>query len=283
MLANLVNGISNNIGKLINVGGDAIVRFVTGIGNQGSRVISAGTSAVEKLISALGSNSASLAQKGADAIITFLNSIANTIRTREPALIAAGASVGAAIVQGMINGVGSLGGALLSKVGSLISSIPGKAKKLLGIGSPSKVFHEIGTNIVEGLTNGIDENADAPANSVTVMTQSIIDSMSALGDMTEMNPTITPVVDLTQVQAGADQMNSIFATTPIVPTVSADQASSISASQVAQGGATDTTSPDKSVIKFEQNNYSPESLSPVEIYRQTKNQLSQMRTALALS
>ena len=282
MLANLVNGISNNIGKLINVGGDAIVRFVTGIGNQGSRVISAGTSAVEKLISALGSNSASLAQKGADAIITFLNSIANTIRTREPALIAAGASVGAAIVQGMINGVGSLGGALLSKVGSLISSIPGKAKKLLGIGSPSKVFHEIGTNIVEGLTNGIDENADAPANSVTVMTQSIIDSMSALGDMTEMNPTITPVVDLTQVQAGADQMNSIFAANPVVPTVSADQASSISASQVAQGSATDTTGTEASVIKFEQNNYSPEALSPVEIYRQTKNQISQLRTALEI-
>jgi len=34
---------------------------------------------------------------------------------------------------------------------------------------------------------------------------------------------------------------------------------------------------------FEQNNYSPESLSEIEIYRQTKNQLSQLKSALSLS
>jgi hypothetical protein len=121
--------------------------------------------------------------------------------------------------------------------------------------------------------------ADSSGN----MAQAVIDSMTALGDMTDLNPTITPVLDLTQVQAGADQMNTLFAANPVVATTSADQASSISAAQALQGGATDTTGADASVIKFEQNNYSPEALSPIEIYRQTKNQISQMRTALASS
>ena len=283
MIVKLVNGISNNVGKVISAGGDAIVHFVTGIGNQGSRIISAGTSAIEKLISALGSNTAQLAAKGADAMITFLNSVANTIRTREPALISAGFGIGQAIVQGMINGIGSLAGTLASRALSLITSLPGKVKKFLHIGSPSKVFYDIGVNIMLGLIGGIDDNADEAVQSVANMTQSLMDAMGAIPDLSEMNPTITPVLDLTQVQAGADQMSSIFATTPVVASVSADQAGSISASQAVAGGATDTTAPDKSVIKFEQNNYSPESLSPVEIYRQTKNQLSQMRTALALS
>jgi len=37
------------------------------------------------------------------------------------------------------------------------------------------------------------------------------------------------------------------------------------------------------VVKFEQNNYSPESLSHVEIYRHTKNQLSQVKRGVGLA
>jgi hypothetical protein len=177
----------------------------------------------------------------------------------------------------------SLAGSVVSKAISIVSSIPKAAKKLLHIGSPSKVFYEIGTQIIDGLTLGLDDNADAPAASVENVVNSIIDSVNtipSLSDLMEVSPTITPVVDLTQVQAAADQMNSIFATSPVA-TASFGQAASISSTQAAQGAVSDTTGAEASVIKFEQNNYSPESLSPVEIYRQTKNQLSQMRTALA--
>jgi len=38
-----------------------------------------------------------------------------------------------------------------------------------------------------------------------------------------------------------------------------------------------------SIVKFEQNNFSPKALTEVEIYRQTKNQLSQAKSALALA
>ena len=283
MLVNLVNGISNNLGKIISAGGNAIAHFITGIGDQGGKIISAGTQTISKLVTALGTGAAEIADKGAQAIVKFMNSVQLTITRYEPQMITAGLGIGAAIVTGLARGILGAAGQVVSALGGVVGGAVSAAKKALHIHSPSLVFYEIGTQIIDGLAGGIDDNADVPAKSVTVMTQSIIDSMSALGDMTDLNPTITPVVDLTQVQAGADQMNSIFATTPIVPTVSADQAGSISASQAVQGGATDTTAPDKSVIKFEQNNYSPESLSPVEIYRQTKNQLSQMRTALALS
>jgi tape measure domain-containing protein len=280
MIANLVNGISNNIGKVLNAGGNAIAHFITGIGDQGSKIISAGVNALSKLISALGSGGAELADKGANAVISFLNSVANTIRTKEPQMLAAGANIGTAIVQGMINGIGSLAGQLESKALSLISSLPGKVKKFLHIGSPSKVFYDIGVNIMLGLIGGIEDNSDNAVAAIGNTADAMLGAMAAIPDLAEMNPTITPVLDLTQVQAGADQMNTMI-NAASVATVSTDQAASISVSQAVSGGATDTTAPDKSVIKFEQNNYSPESLSPVEIYRQTKNQLSQMRTALA--
>jgi tape measure domain-containing protein len=280
MISKLVNGISDNIGKVLNAGGNAIAHFITGIGDQGSKIINAGVNALGKLISALGSGSSQLAQKGADAMISFLNSVASTIRTREPALIQAGFNIGAAIVQGMINGIGSLAGQLTSKALSLISSLPGKVKKFLHIGSPSKVFYDIGVNIMLGLIGGIDDNADNAGQAVENVALAMTQAANAFPDLTDINPTITPVVDLTHVQAAADQMSTIFDTTPVA-TASYGQAASISSTQAAQGAVSDTTGTEASVIKFEQNNYSPESLSPVDIYRQTKNQLSQMRTALA--
>lgn len=65
-------------------------------------------------------------------------------------------NAGVNMIQGMINGAGSL----LSKIGSFfLNMIPGwivgPFKKALGIHSPSKVFAGMGGNITQGLVNGI--------------------------------------------------------------------------------------------------------------------------------
>ncbi|HEX4503218.1 MAG TPA: hypothetical protein VH187_18950, partial [Scandinavium sp.] len=59
-------------------------------------------------------------------------------------------------------------------------------------------------------------------------------------------------------------------------------ASAISSSQTVSGAGGDATGQPPATITYQQNNYSPESLTEIEIYRQTKNQLSQLKTALAL-
>jgi hypothetical protein len=69
--------------------------------------------------------------------------------------------------------------------------------------------------------------------------------------------------------------------TPISAAASFGQASLISAEQTAAQSEQVAVSPGGTSVKFEQNNYSPESLSEIEIYRQTKNQLSQLRSALS--
>lgn len=63
--------------------------------------------------------------------------------------------VGKDIVNGLWNGISGAWDGLVDSIGGLINKLPGVAKKLLGIGSPSKVFAEIGTNIAEGMANGI--------------------------------------------------------------------------------------------------------------------------------
>jgi phage-related protein len=286
-ISSFVNAIGSGASKVIGAGVDMIVHVVTGIANNFGKMVSAGVDAIGKFISAIASGSNQMIQKGADAVINFVNGVANTIRSREPQLIAAGANLGSAICEGMINGMGSLAGKVISKAESIVSGIPGAVKKLLGIGSPSKVFHEIGVDTIQGLVNGLEANADEPVKSIENIAQSMVDTLSnatdTLGGMAEFNPTITPVVDLTQVQEGANQMSDMLnASATVTPTVSYGQASAISSSTLsADGGATDTTAQGGTSITYQQNNYSPEALSEIEIYRQTKNQLSQLRSALA--
>lgn len=64
-------------------------------------------------------------------------------------------AIGTAIIDGLARGISNGVGKVKAAVEGLANSIPGWAKKILGVFSPSKVFHEIGENITEGMANGI--------------------------------------------------------------------------------------------------------------------------------
>jgi hypothetical protein len=63
---------------------------------------------------------------------------------------------GADLVTGLVNGVTSAGGRLLSAVGNLASGALGRFKSILGIASPSKVFALQGNFIGQGAAKGIE-------------------------------------------------------------------------------------------------------------------------------
>lgn len=64
-------------------------------------------------------------------------------------------NAGASIITGMVRGVASQAGSLASAVMNQIKSLPGAALKFLHIGSPSKLFADIGKQIPAGLAMGI--------------------------------------------------------------------------------------------------------------------------------
>jgi phage-related protein len=94
-------------------------------------------------------------QKTNDAI-AFVRSIPGRIRSALGNLASTLYNAGRDLVQGMINGIGDMIGRLVDKARSMVSSIPGAVKNLLGISSPSKVFAEIGKQTVEGFIVGLD-------------------------------------------------------------------------------------------------------------------------------
>jgi phage-related protein len=63
--------------------------------------------------------------------------------------------IGTEMIQGLINGVGSMAGSLVDKVKGAVSDAVQGAKNLLGIKSPSRVFMEIGVNTAKGMIEGM--------------------------------------------------------------------------------------------------------------------------------
>jgi tape measure domain-containing protein len=183
IIINIVRGIGNNYGRLITAGGTAIANFVQGIANAGSKIISAGVNAATQLINALVRGLLKLVDRGARAIVTFLNGIADAIDKYEPQMILAGTRIGIAIVRGMIKGLAQAGPELVQAAGNLAHSAIDSAKKKLHLKSPSKIFEDIGKNVVLGFANGLSDTKNA-TEAAAVMSNGVIDAVKSIFEIT---------------------------------------------------------------------------------------------------
>lgn len=141
------------------------------------------------------------------------------------------------IMEGLGNGIKNFVGKVTSKISDIGSTIIGKFKEVFGIQSPSKVMAGIGEFLDLGLAEGIDDNTAPIFKGINGIGDGIIDSLKgkflgddannitglfgdniaggltdALGGITDVldtddfTPTITPVLDLSEIQNGASQI-----------------------------------------------------------------------------
>jgi tape measure domain-containing protein len=289
-----INAVANQIPRIIAAGARLIVKFIDGIGNAIPRIIAAGARVILKFINGIANTVPRLVNAGFKAVIRFLNGIASAIRQNDDQVIDAMANVGDAIGTGLIKGLRRIGPWVKKAVTDLIKALPKKALSILGIHSPSTVFQEIGQYTMLGLAKGIGDNSSdvnqAMADSTTSMVEtakSTLNGSNMLDGIVDAEPVITPILDLSGVEKEANKLPGLTNVTPITAAASYGQASTIArerqAAQLSESiqlRASLSSAPP--AVKFEQNNYSPESLSHVEIYRQTNNQLAQAKRSLGV-
>ena len=102
------------------------------------------------------------------------------------------------------------------------------AKKALNINSPSKVFRAIAYSIPEGFAQGIDRKSWMVEDSAISMAESAVNNtknvISRIADSinsdVDTQPTIRPILDLSDVSSGADSINGMFSMNPSVGVMS---------------------------------------------------------------
>lgn len=101
-----------------------------------------------------------------DSLREWLGDLKSKIKTRIGDTGRTLYSAGRDLLAGMIDGVKSMATNLISAVTGPIGDAVGKAKSLLGIASPSKVFRDIGKFTMQGYADGVDRYARAARSAV---------------------------------------------------------------------------------------------------------------------
>jgi tape measure domain-containing protein len=194
--------------------------------------------------------------------------------------------------EGLVKGLQDKQDAIRHTMEDIARSMIGAIKKSLGIKSPSQVFAELGQFSAQGFADGLVSSSNLVQDAATAIGSDAADALTkSLANVSDRvqngintDITITPVLDLTQVQKDASKIQDLSNVVPITAAASYGQASAISEETQARSDAAQASGGDTIIdLKLEQNNTSPKALDDIEIYRQTKNQLSQVKGALGLA
>lgn len=122
-----------------------------------------------------------------------------------------------------------------------------------------------------------DKSYDAGANIAYSAKEGLARAVAKIGEFIDSDidtePTIRPILDLSDVQSKARQLTAILSRTQAAKIATSMNSE---ATGTIQNGDSTTAPVAGNTYSFTQNNYSPKALSRVEIYRQTKNQFSAM-------
>jgi TP901 family phage tail tape measure protein len=130
-------------------------------------VVTSSFNAMKSIISSVSNSVKGVIQTGWNAAIGYLKGIDLY-------------SIGKNILQGLINGIKSMAGAISTAVQNVASAIPAKIKNFLGIHSPSRVLMELGEYTGAGFVNGIKSMISDVKGVTTDMAAAALPSMPQL-------------------------------------------------------------------------------------------------------
>ena len=122
------------------------------------------------------------------------------------------------LVKGFARGISENSFIAEIKAAAMADSAYEAAKEALDINSPSKIFRKLGFSIPEGLAMGIDKLGYVVGNSIISMTDSAIrgtkNAISRIASIVtsdiDAQPTIRPVLDLSDIKSGANAIRNML-------------------------------------------------------------------------
>ena len=241
----LIAPIKNAPNQFKTAGAILIKSFLNGITSQTSTVVTKTKEITTKMASAIVSQKSLFTTSGSDLIKSFGSGVSSqtaTVKNQFSIMlsncVAAVRSyygqfqnAGSYLAAGVANGI-SANSASASMAAKKMAGNAAKASaKRLDEHSPSRVGYKIGDYFGIGFTNGITDNirnaglsSDALAESATTGLSNAISKIAALiNSGIDTNPTIRPVLDLTEIQNGSAAIADLMSTLsgrPVEGTVS---------------------------------------------------------------
>jgi tape measure domain-containing protein len=260
---------------LVQAGYDLLLALLRGIEDNMVEISDTVISIIDKFANEVATrkNIRTLATAALTVLINFLNGLADAIRDKDDELIAAGQNIGDAIGDGVIKG---LKAAAPSPGDFMNWFAPKGGLGLLGnlMGSASTTDN---SSPDSGDLVGGPDDFDTPSSGGDIpLDGSFRTAFARALENGDFQATVTPVLDLTQVEQNAASLRAIAEAPVVFPEASFDLASELASifEDLVDTIDTDEPSSGPTEIKFEQNIHAPKATSPVENYRRSKSLLA---------
>lgn len=211
----LANGFLSGTGSVQRAAAQVLAIVLKSIQSASELFSSAGTELAEGVASGISDGKTSVNS----AVISLVDGAAKSLRSYRGSFESAGSYVASGFAAGIRSGITAAANAA-ARMASAASSA---ARKNLDINSPSKVFRKIGYSVPEGFAQGIDRFSYLAENSAVSMADNAVKSTSEVlsglsktlnldADM-DLNPVITPVLDLDNIKNGSSAIDAMLSKT----------------------------------------------------------------------
>lgn len=228
----VVQAFSGANSKLSTVGGDLINSISKGMTSKQTLLISSSNKMLSEMHQAITSKyevfhkvGVNLMGKLLSGISTQKSRISKAISTLMTSIITATNAyyskfyaAGGYLVDGFANGISANTYKAKAKAKAMAKAAEDAAKRQLDEHSPSKVFYQIGAYAGEGFVNAFGDYAtesykassELAASARSGLSDAIRKVYDVINSDMDMQPTIRPVLDLSDVQAGAGTLGGLF-------------------------------------------------------------------------
>jgi hypothetical protein len=231
-ITSLTSAFSEMSGRLQSSGAEMVTAIISGMQSKMPLFRVASTNVISNFNKSIVAYSDTVEQSGSILVYNMVNGI-NKDRDKVSAALTSCLSsaisticqkylafynAGSYLVSGFANGIGANAYRAAAKASAMATAAETAARNALGINSPSKVFQDIGAGIPEGFAMGINTLGSTVDESVSNMASAAIDSarstmsniLDALSGEMETQPTIRPVIDLSDVKTGIGAISGMF-------------------------------------------------------------------------
>lgn len=212
----VTNGMKSSKGKITSTVQGIVVSIQSAFKSRTSYFLSAG----KELASALNNGLSSKKSTIAKTVQSIANSTSSSIRLKYSSFYSAGGY----LAEGFAAGISASSFKAEATASAMAQAALDAAKEVLRMNSPSKATREIGEYFGQGFINGISSYADKAYSSSSDMANSaragLSDAISRIqnvlnSDM-DTQPTIRPILDLSDITDNANKITSLFDMSPSV-------------------------------------------------------------------
>jgi hypothetical protein len=284
LIDSILDVIDKNALRLIEKGVTILVKLLEGLASDAWRIVASAVAFVVSFVNALASNLAPLVDAALNFITQLLIAIGKAIEERAPEFLKVAWEFAKSFVENLVTGIYNNVSQVIHALQDIIKNAISAAIAWLTGRKDPNAPQDLGNKIPDAIGDGIRSGTkDLKRTAVATLGSALAQIADSVNQNFDMTPTIRPVIDLSDVRAGAQKFGTLFGDKNLNVGFVADRMPSVQ-------GRNDNNYPtatvdsngnqNGSVISLTQNINAPTAPSAYELYKYNQRTIATLKGIL---